>query len=121
MLDRMIDVLVVDDTPDHLCLLQTNFERAGCTVRGTPTAEAAIAAYDLAAPDIAVIDLLLPGMDGWELANRVRVDLPDCAIVITSVLDVADFPDAHALLPKPFTSAQVRKILQDLMPTRATI
>ncbi|MDQ1556018.1 MAG: hypothetical protein QOI02_1020, partial [Actinomycetota bacterium] len=61
-LDERVGVLVVEDSPDQLDLLRTNFERAGCRVTAVPTAEAAISAYTDSVPDLAVIDLVLPGM-----------------------------------------------------------
>lgn len=114
-MDR-VRILVVEDSPDQAGLLRRYFERAGCEVTAVETAESAILAYLDSPPDLAVIDLLLPGMNGWELASRLRVDRPDCAIAITSVLDVADFPPSDAALPKPFTRQQVTRVLADTVP-----
>ena len=111
-----IRVLVVEDSEDQAVLLRENFERAGCTVTTVGNAEDAIRSYTEQIPHLAVIDLRLPGMSGWNLAERVRADLPDVAIAITSVLDAADFPAADAVLPKPFTSAQLRQVLKDTVP-----
>jgi CheY-like chemotaxis protein len=111
-----VRVLVVEDSEDQSALLRQNFERAGCRVTTVENAEQAIEAYLADPPELAVIDLVLPGMDGWELVARVRADLPDCAIAITSVLDAADFPEAEAILPKPFTGAEIRQVLKDTVP-----
>ncbi|MEP6479621.1 MAG: response regulator [Rhodoglobus sp.] len=111
-----VTVLVVDDSDDQRALLREYLERAGCTVTTVENAEDAIAEYRAHEPDLAVIDLVLPGMDGWELAARLRADRPGCAIAITSVLDAATFPTADAILPKPFTGAQVRQVLRDCVP-----
>jgi CheY-like chemotaxis protein len=111
-----IRVLIVDDSEDQLRLLRTYFERAGCTVESAGAAEDAIRLYESTTPDLVVIDLVLPGMDGWELAARVRADNPDCKIVITSVLDEEDYPSDHATLPKPVTGADVRRVLRELIP-----
>lgn len=111
-----VRVLVVEDSQDQAGLLRRYFERAGCRVTTVENAEDAIQSYQSETPDLAVIDLLLPGMNGWELANRLKSDLPGCPIAITSVLDTADFPNAEAVLPKPFTGAQVRKVLSDTVP-----
>jgi CheY-like chemotaxis protein len=111
-----VRVLIVDDSADQLLLLRTYFERAGCDVQSVGTAEDAIRAFDGPAPDMAVIDLVLPGMDGWELAARLRKDKPECKIVITSVLDEQDYPIDHATLPKPVTGADVRRVLAELVP-----
>lgn len=109
-------MLVVEDSDDQRLLLQRNFERAGCDVAVAATAEDAIASYDAVAPDLVVIDLVLPGINGWELTERLRAARPECVIVITSVLDAADYPASDAILPKPFTGAQIRRVLRDFVP-----
>ena len=113
-----IRVLVVEDSEDQAGLLTRYFERAGCTVEVVGTGEEAVTAYRRCPPDVAVIDLQLPGMDGWELSGRMRIERPEVAIVITSVLDVREFPRAHATLPKPFTGEQVRSTLAAVLPER---
>jgi CheY-like chemotaxis protein len=109
-------VLIVEDSDDQRLLLRRYFERAGCDVRVAPSAEEAIAAYSIVTPDLAVIDLVLPGMDGWELAVRLGADNPDCIIAITSVLNAEDYPLGHPSLPKPVTGANVRQMLADFVP-----
>jgi DNA-binding response OmpR family regulator len=111
-----IRVLVVDDSEDQAELLARYFERAGCTVEVVGTGEAAVVSYRECSPHVAVIDLQLPGMNGWELSGRLRIERPEVAIVITSVLDQREFPQAHAALPKPFTGAQVRSTLAAVLP-----
>ena len=111
-----VRVLIVDDSDDQRHLLRRYFERAGCDVRDAPNAEIAIEAYAVLTPDLAVIDLILPGMDGWALAARLGADNPDCVIAITSVLDEEDYPNGHASLPKPVTGAHVRQMLHDFVP-----
>lgn len=115
MTSRLSQVLVVEDSDDQAGLLRQYFERAGCTVRVVTTGEDALAASAAEQPHLAVIDLVLPGMGGWELISRFREVVPECVIVVSSVLDAADFPDADAILPKPFTGAQVRQVLADLI------
>jgi CheY-like chemotaxis protein len=111
--------LVVEDSEDQAALLARHLSRAGCEVTVVGTAEDAILAYAVDEPDVAVVDLQLPGMDGWQLIARLRDDLPRCVVVVTSVLDPSDFPEADAVLPKPFSSAQVRRVLADAVPGRA--
>jgi CheY-like chemotaxis protein len=114
--NQPIQVLIVEDSDDQRNLLQTYFERANCSVASAKNAEEAIIAYGSHAPDLAVIDLVLPGIDGWELAERIREDVPSCAIAVTSVLDSRRYPEADAILPKPFTRAQVLQVLKDCVP-----
>ncbi|MBX3098299.1 MAG: response regulator [Salinibacterium sp.] len=111
-----VKVLVVEDSEDQAGLLLRYFERAGCIVTLVQSAEEAITAYQRERHDLAVIDLQLPGMDGWQLATKLKSERPACAIAITSVLDASDFPIADATLPKPFTGAQVRQVLEATVP-----
>ncbi len=111
-----VAVLIVDDSEDQRALLHRYFERAGCDVTSVQNAEDAIIAYSRSTPDLAVIDLVLPGMTGWELTDRLRTERPDCVIAITSVLDTEEYPPSDAVLPKPFTGAQIRKVLRDFVP-----
>jgi len=114
-IDR-VRILVVEDSEDQAGLLRRYFERAGCDVTVVSSAEQAITAYELEHHDLAVIDLQLPGMDGWQLASKLKSERPACAIAITSVLDASDFPIADATLPKPFTGAQVLQVLINTVP-----
>jgi len=114
-IDR-VRILVVEDSEDQAGLLRRYFERAGCDVTVVSSAEQAITAYELEHHDLAVIDLQLPGMDGWQLASKLKSERPACAIAITSVLDASDFPIADATLPKPFTGAQVLQVLMNTVP-----
>lgn len=111
-----VRILVVEDSEDQAGLLRRYFEKAGCDVTVVSSAEEAITAYEREHHDLAVIDLQLPGMDGWELSTKLKSERPACAIAITSVLDASDFPIADATLPKPFTGAQVRQVLIDTVP-----
>ena len=111
-----VDVLIVDDDEDQRMILRRYFERLGCRVTAAADATEATLAFRAHPPHLAVIDLILPGVDGWELAARFRSENPGCAIAITSVLEASDYPESDAVLPKPVTSEQVRRVLRDHVP-----
>lgn len=111
-----VRVLIVDDSEDQLMLLRRYFERAGCEVSVAGTALDGISAYETVHPELTVIDLVLPGMDGWELAAELRSRHPGCPIVITSVLGEEHYPAGHTVLPKPVTSQHVRQALLETVP-----
>ncbi|KJQ55033.1 response regulator [Microbacterium sp. SA39] len=104
--------LVVEDTPDQVALLRRYLDREGYEVFAAADAESAIAAFDDIDPALAVIDLILPGISGQECARRVQTRFPACFLVISSVLDAADYPPADAALPKPITGAAVHDIVE---------
>lgn len=105
--------LVVDDSPEQADLLRRFLERAGCRVVTACSAEQAAAVLEddsVDEPALAVVDLVLPGRSGREFAEELRASHPACVLAITSVLDAAEYPDADAVLPKPFTGEQVREL-----------
>ncbi|AYF97954.1 response regulator transcription factor [Protaetiibacter intestinalis] len=104
--------LVVDDSDDQAELLRRYLERAGCRVVTASSAERALELLDGLDPALAVIDLVLPGISGEELAGRLRESHPGCLLAITSVLDASRYPEADAVLPKPFTGAQLARVAE---------
>jgi CheY-like chemotaxis protein/two-component sensor histidine kinase len=81
-----ICVLVVDDDPDALGLVREILESAGARVRTATSARDAIASIEQDVPDVLVSDLGMPGMDGYEMIQRIRrmegpaKDLPAAAL-----------------------------------------
>lgn len=114
-------VLVVDDEPDQLGLLTAYLHREGCTVIALATGEQALALPTDLSLDLMILDLLLPGMDGWRLAAELSGRFPDCPIAITSVLDVQDYPKAAETLPKPVTRSHISALLERRLPQRTNL
>ena len=108
--------VVVEDTADHAALVRRYLEREGYEVFIACDAESAIAAFDDIDPAIAILDLLLPGISGQECARLVQARFPRCFLVISSVLDPADYPPADAALPKPIIGAHLREIVRRVTP-----
>ncbi len=73
-------VLVVDDSPGTLGLLNDTLEAAGYTVLLAPSGHAALDAASRATPDIILLDALMPGLDGFETCRRLK-GLPGLAAV----------------------------------------
>jgi CheY-like chemotaxis protein len=113
-----IRVLLVEDDPDQLAWAAESFRRCGCTVAVATDGEQAARVALSAEPDIAVVDLLLPIMDGWELVAHFRRSRPAMRVVVSSVLDLQYYPAADAVLPKPFVREQVWHLLERLSPPR---
>ena len=70
----MATILVVDDRPENLELLGYLLGRAGHEVTTALGGEAGLARAQELLPDLVIIDLHMPGLDGWELARRIRGD-----------------------------------------------
>jgi CheY-like chemotaxis protein len=110
-------VLVVDDEPDELALIVRHLHRLGFQVVATRSAEEALADEENLSVDVAVVDLRLPGMGGWELVDVLHARRPDLPVIVTSVLDPDDYPAVEAWLPKPFTGEGVQAALARALGT----
>ncbi len=71
-------VLIVDDVPDNLSLLHDALDESGYTVLVATNGESALQRAAQALPDIVLLDAVMPGMDGFEVARRLKAD-PDTA------------------------------------------
>ena len=67
-----ICVLAVDDDPDALTLVREILETAGARVRTATSGRAALESIEADVPDVLVSDLGMPGMDGFEMIQRIR-------------------------------------------------
>ena len=65
-------ILVVDDESDILELIQFNLVREGYSIIGCESGEEAIEQLQISRPDLIILDLMLPGIDGYEVAKEVR-------------------------------------------------
>lgn len=75
-------VLIVDDVPDNLAVLHDALDESGYTVLVATGGEAALARAAQARPDIVLLDAMMPGMDGFEVARRLKADAATAHIPI---------------------------------------
>jgi DNA-binding NarL/FixJ family response regulator len=75
-------VLIVDDIPENLSLLHDALDEAGYTVLVATNGESALARAAQAQPDVILLDAVMPGMDGFEVARRLKTDFATAAIPI---------------------------------------
>jgi CheY-like chemotaxis protein/DNA-binding CsgD family transcriptional regulator len=65
-------VLIVDDVPDNLSVLHDALDESGYTVLIATSGEAALQRAQQALPDVVLLDAMMPGMDGFEVARRLK-------------------------------------------------
>jgi two-component system, chemotaxis family, CheB/CheR fusion protein len=117
-------ILVVDDNPDQVKSLGCLLELMGHEVHLADSAEAALEDVSDFDPQVALVDLGLPGMDGYELARRIRRDprLRGIQLVAqTGWGQREDFRRSHEAgfdhhLVKPITTAALQKVLGEGSP-----
>jgi DNA-binding NarL/FixJ family response regulator len=116
-----VRVLVVDDqemfrTVAHAVVDATpGFVLAGEAADG----QEALAAVERCGPELVLLDVRMPGMDGIEVARRLDASHPELAVVLISIDELADLPSAAAkpravpLMRKQDFSPRVLRILWD--------
>jgi DNA-binding response OmpR family regulator len=89
-------VLVVDDDPVIVNLLQVNFEIEGYEVLTATAGESGLAQARSGNPDVIVLDVMMPGIDGIEVARRLRADDATSRIPIILLSAKAQSSDVQA-------------------------
>jgi two-component system, OmpR family, response regulator MtrA len=86
----MTEVLLVEDDPAARQGLELALRRLGYGVRPAGTGEAALHALGEGAADVVVLDVMLPGLDGFEVCRRLRRDSDVPVIMLTARSDDFD-------------------------------
>jgi CheY-like chemotaxis protein len=108
-------ILIVDDDPVIVRLLQVNFRLDGYEVETAARGDEALAKMRDRRPDAVLLDVMMPGLDGWEVCARMKEDpnLADVAVVFLSArAQDEDRERGEALgvlgyVTKPFDPAQL--------------
>src|SRR5687768_4432572 len=82
-------ILLVDDDHTLLSAIARRVARAGYEVRTATSGPAALKLLDVSWPALMVVDLMMPGMDGFELCRRVK-QLADLPIIVLSAVDASE-------------------------------
>lgn len=65
-------ILIVEDNKDYSFILQTNFKKEGFSVVVAQNGEEGLNLIEKEKPDLILLDLLMPIMDGWEMAQKMK-------------------------------------------------
>jgi adenylate cyclase len=82
-------ILIVDDTPENLRLLSTTLMQQGYEVRNAINGPLALSRARAIKPDLILLDIMMPGMDGYEVCHRLKQDpqTQDVPIIFISAID----------------------------------
>jgi excisionase family DNA binding protein len=117
-------ILVVDDDPALREFLRVNLEGFGHTVQEAATSGEGLAALDRELPDLILLDVMMPEVDGWEMLRRVRerhgVDAMPVIMYSGKLDDRADSArrGAQAFIGKPFDPTQLLERTAQLLGSR---
>jgi CheY-like chemotaxis protein len=88
-------VLVVDDDPNALDIVRTYLESRGYTVAIAKDGKEALAQLERTRPALVLLDVMMPGMDGWEVARIIKNHPGFTDIRVVMLTARSDFADKH--------------------------
>lgn len=124
----MQKILSVDDQPDNLFLLESILDDDGYDLISAASGQAALEAIDTCAPDLVLLDVMMPDMDGYEVTRRIRNRdhlpyIPILLITAHNQSSVVEGLDAGAddFIRKPFDMDELRARVRSLLRLKASI
>jgi DNA-binding response OmpR family regulator len=116
-------ILIVDDEEDVLTLLQIVFEASGFVARTASSGKAAVASAYENPPDVILLDVMMPEMDGWQVLKILKGDERTRHIPVAMLSARAERRDkmiglqegAESYIAKPFSTAEVVREVTNLL------
>jgi two-component system response regulator MtrA len=114
----MSRVMIIDDDRTMLSLLKILLEMEGFEVVGAPRHDAILSSVRTEKPDLVLMDVFLPGVDGMEVLSQMRAspDLAEARVLMTSGMDLGDqclAAGANGFLLKPYTPEQLISMINE--------
>ena len=117
------EILVVDDDPQITTLLQFILRKDDYAPRVVNNGEDALRAIQEKKPDLVILDVMMPGMSGYEVCEKIKSDekTSDIPVIMLTALDMGkDFEKALEkkadwFITKPFETEHVLKRIQYLL------
>jgi putative two-component system response regulator len=124
--EKHADILIVDDTPENLRVLEELLRSEGYAARSVLDGAAALEEATASPPDLILLDIMMPTMDGFEVCRRLKQDatLRNVPVIFLSALDaVSDKVKAFSLgaadyVSKPFQFPEVLVRVQNHLRLR---
>jgi len=86
----MKKIMVVDNEPDIVDLTRTVLELGGYNVVTAYSGEECLRLLEKEKVDLVLLDIMMPGMSGWDVFNRISKKSDDIKVAFMSVLEISD-------------------------------
>ena len=121
-------ILAVDDIPDNLLLIQLALEQEGHRVVVAHDGETALKQIKQAPPSLILLDVMMPGMDGYEVTRRIRQDknIPFIPILLVTARQESSLVEgldagADEFVRKPFQIEELQARVRSMLRLKETI
>jgi two-component system alkaline phosphatase synthesis response regulator PhoP len=116
-------ILVVDDDPEIVALLSTRLERRGYKISTASDGTQALEIAKRELPDLVLLDVMMPGKSGWEVARALKQDPATAGVKIMMVTAIGEKTNeitapiygADAHIDKPFEFEKLEKLIVGLL------
>ncbi len=121
-MDEKKTILVVDDTPENIDVL-AGILRQDYKVKAAPSGEKALKSAKKKAPDLILLDIMMPEMDGYQVFEQLKADPATADVPIVFVTGMSDNADqakgmalgAKGYLTKPVDPDKVKALAQEIL------
>ncbi|MEL7421332.1 MAG: response regulator, partial [Cyanobacteria bacterium J06555_3] len=121
-------ILAVDDIPDNLLLVQLALEEEGHHVVLADNGETALRKIKQTPPNLILLDVMMPGMDGYEVTKRIREDknIPFIPILLVTAREESSLVQgldagADEFVRKPFQIEELQARVRSMLRFKETI
>jgi CheY-like chemotaxis protein len=119
-------LLVVDDQPELRLLIKLTFSGTGFSVREAADGESALTACAAEVPDVVLLDVMMPGIDGYEVCRQLKSQprMRNTLVVLMTAGDQATErvrareAGADFYVPKPFSPAELLQLVTEHLPSQ---
>lgn len=123
----MAKILIIDDSPTDVRVFTTLLEGAGHTVSAVSTAEEGVERVRADLPDLVIMDVIMPGMNGFQATRTLTRDPATSAVPIVMITTKSMETDrvwglrqgARAFITKPVKEKELLACINDLLPSAA--
>jgi CheY-like chemotaxis protein len=120
------NILVVDDDPEIVTMLSTRLGKRGYQISTANDGHRAIELARRERPDVVLLDVMMPGKSGWEVARALKQDpvTQDIKIVMVTAIGeqvneiTSPLYGADAHIDKPFEFDRLEKVISQLIASR---
>ncbi len=121
----MANILIIDDSPTDVQVFTTLLERAGHQVAAVHSAEEGIERVRVQLPDVVIMDVIMPGMNGFQATRTLTRDPATAKVPIVIITTKSMETDrvwglrqgARAFITKPVNEKELLACINDLLPS----